>query len=186
MAEVFAERPDGTLQCILLAAEGLIDLQCCNVEVAAIEAVLQLDLPVVSNQSAHGPQVSAYWLAPAHWLLRVPDENGQKLADRLRHAIHVAGAASGGAAEEALHAAVTVVSEAFVGIRLQGSGAASLLSHGCALDLELLIPGRCARTLLARTQVLLVPLRHVAGYDLFVERNYAEYLREWVSLAARI
>jgi heterotetrameric sarcosine oxidase gamma subunit len=120
------------------------------------------------------------------FLERVPGANGQKLADRLRHAIHVAGAATGGAADDALNAAVTVVSEAFVGIRLQGSGAASLLSHGCPLDLELLIPGRCARTLLARAQVLLVPLRQITGYDLFVERNYAEYLRERVALATRI
>jgi hypothetical protein len=72
MAEVFAERSDGTLQCILLAAEGLIDLQCFDVEVAAIEAMLQLELPFVSNQSAHGPEVSAYWLAPSHWLLSLP------------------------------------------------------------------------------------------------------------------
>ena len=81
--------------------------------------LLHVELPFVSNQSAHGPEVSAYWLAPSHWLLRVP----------------VAG---------------------------------------------------CARTLLARAQVLLVPLRQVTGYDIFVERDYAEYLREWVALAARI
>ena len=184
MADALAAGTGGELQCSLLASEGLIDLQCLGNAVAAIEALLQFELPVIANRSVHGPAVSAHWLAPSHWLLRVPEAEEQKLSTELRRALRDATAATESAAVDSLSAAVTSVSDAFVGIRLQGSGAADLLSQGCPLDLAQLVPGCCARTLLARAQVLLIPMTQLAGYDLFVERSYADYLQEWIAAAA--
>src|SRR5437870_2416322 len=48
------------------------------------------------------------------------------------------------------------VSAARICFELSGAGGADVLAQGCSLDLDTLTPGRCAQTLLARVQVLLL------------------------------
>jgi sarcosine oxidase, subunit gamma len=64
---------------------------------------------------------------------------------------------------------------------LSGEGAAEVLARGCALDLHPSVfpPGRCAQTLLARTQVILYRTDEHT-FRLLVRPSYADYLRAWL------
>ena len=78
------------------------------------------------------------------------------------------------------HAAVDVSANR-VCLELSGPGAADVLARGCALDLHPSVfpPGRCAQTLVARAQVILLR----TGDDTFrllVRPSFAPYLRAWL------
>ncbi|GGK45219.1 sarcosine oxidase subunit gamma [Planomonospora parontospora subsp. parontospora] len=83
------------------------------------------------------------------------------------------------------HAAVTDVSAQRTVIRLAGPAARDVLAHGCPLDLHPRVfgPGTCARSTLARADVLLA-----AGEDeefqIFVRSSFAAYLWAWLLDAA--
>ncbi len=173
MAEPFVLHPDGSLQARWLAHEGLVDLRCLEDTVDAVQAILQIELPRLANRCISRSDIAIYWMAPLQWLIRVPEPDEQGLAAKLMQFSTDAG-----------HASVTVVSDAFVGLRLEGSGASRVLSEGCSLDLESLEQGLCARTLLARAQIMLIPLHSAGGYDLFVDRSHADYLQQWIKAAA--
>ena len=78
-------------------------------------------------------------------------------------------------------AAAVDVSANRVCLELSGPGAADVLARGCALDLHPSVfpPGRCAQTLVARAQVILLR----TGDDVFrllVRPSFAPYLRAWL------
>ena len=78
-------------------------------------------------------------------------------------------------------AAAVDVSANRVGFALSGPGAADVLAQGCSLDLHASAfpPGRCAQTLVARAQVIL--LRPDAEtFHLLVRPSFAPYLRAWL------
>jgi sarcosine oxidase, subunit gamma len=170
MTEPWVSRPVGSVSARWLVREGLIDLRCLEDAVEPLQAFLQIELPQRANCRVRRGDISILWMAPLQWLIRVPEAEEQQLAAQL--------------SECPCHTAVTIVSDAYVGLRLEGSGAARVLSEGCPLDLELLEPGRCARTVLARAQVLLISLDVAGGYDCYVERSQAEYVRQWITTAA--
>jgi sarcosine oxidase subunit gamma len=66
-----------------------------------------------------------------------------------------------------------------------GPRARDLLAHGCALDLHprSFGPGRCAQTMLARAQVLLVA-HDGDEFTVFVRSSFAGYLATWLLDAA--
>jgi sarcosine oxidase subunit gamma len=65
-----------------------------------------------------------------------------------------------------------------------GPRARDLLAHGCALDLHPRVfgPGRCAQTMLARAQVVLLP--RPDDFLVLVRSSFAAYLSEWLLDAA--
>jgi sarcosine oxidase subunit gamma len=71
-------------------------------------------------------------------------------------------------------------------IEVARADARDLLLKGCALDLHPRVfgVGRCAQTLLARAQVVLVPRTDEPAYRVFVRASFAEYLAEWLLDAA--
>jgi sarcosine oxidase subunit gamma len=104
----------------------------------------------------------ALWLGPDEWLLVGPpgsrfDLNAVSIVD---------------------------VSAARTTIEISGARARDLLAHGCALDLypSVFPEGRCAQTMLAHAQVILVHLDGV--YRVLVRSSYARYLAEWLVDAA--
>ena len=103
-------------------------------------------------------QGDAIWLGPDEWLVL------------------------GGREEDYPGAAAAVdVSANRVGFALSGPGAADVLAQGCSLDLDASAfpPGRCAQTLVARAQVIL--LRPDAEtFHLLVRPSFAPYLRAWL------
>ena len=132
---------------------------------AAVAGVLGLGLPETPNTAAGG----ALWLGPDEWLA-------------------VSDADIAGLLEEALagqHCAIVDVSEARAVLELSGDGAVDVLASGCRLDLEMLRPGACAQTALARAHVLLEP-REGGVWRLFVSRSFAVYMRAWIEDAVAL
>ena len=78
-------------------------------------------------------------------------------------------------------AAAADVSANRVCLELSGPGAADVLARGCALDLHdsVFPPGRCAQTLVARAQVILLRTGDDA-FRLLVRPSFAPYLRAWL------
>ena len=76
-------------------------------------------------------------------------------------------------------AAAVDVSANRVCLELRGAGAAEVLASGCSLDLDALGPGRCAQTLLARAQVILVQ-PELERWWILVRPSFAPYLRAWL------
>ncbi|HJM91151.1 MAG: sarcosine oxidase subunit gamma family protein [Alphaproteobacteria bacterium] len=132
-------------------------------------AGLGFDLPLSPNQAADGGAVTAYWLGPNEWLLL------------------------GLAASESLTQALAGTRHAMLEngdgqqiIALSGNRCRDVLAKLCPLDLESpdLVPGRCARSILAGCSVLLVPQTD-GGYRIHVARSFADYAWHSLTDAAR-
>lgn len=123
-------------------------------------------LPLEPGTIARTGDRLALWLGPDEWLLVGPRGARFDLDP-------VAGVAS-----------IVDVSAARTTIEISGARAPDLLAHGCALDLYLSVfpEGRCAQTMLAHAQVILVHLDGV--YRVLVRSSYARYLAEWLVDAA--
>ena len=113
--------------------------------------------PVEPNTTAEVDGRTVLWLGPDEWLVL------------------------GGAEADFPGAAAAVdVSANRVPLELVGDDAAAVLAQGCALDLDRFEPGRCAQTLLARAQVILLrpePERWL----ILVRPSFATYLRAWLN-----
>jgi sarcosine oxidase subunit gamma len=144
-----------------------------------IATVLGFPLPVEPNTvttSADGSRRAA-WLGPDEWL--VLGEPGS--ADGLEAALSSALADATGAG-----GAVVDVSAGRTTISLAGPRARALLEHGCSLDIDPRVfgPGRCAQTLLARANIVLVAISDAPDYWILVRPSLAAYVVTWIADAA--
>jgi sarcosine oxidase subunit gamma len=111
--------------------------------------------PVEPNTVAEVDGRTVLWLGPDEWLVlegREQDFSGAAAVD---------------------------VSANRVCVELAGAGAAGVLASGCSLDLDAMEPGRCAQTLLARAQVILLQ-RAPNRWWILVRPSFAPYLRAWL------
>jgi sarcosine oxidase subunit gamma len=141
----------------------------------AVELALGIPLPLTPNTSVRGGGLTALWLGPDEWLIVGPAGTQTDLEARLRSAV----------GEQ--HAAVTDVSAQRTTLLVAGDRARDLLAHGCSLDLHprAFGPGRCARTTLARAQVVLAARdAPTPGIWVLVRSSYAGYLADWLLDAA--
>jgi sarcosine oxidase subunit gamma len=102
---------------------------------------------------------TALWLGPDEWLLLAPEDD----------AVFSALPETPGA--------IVDVSHRQIGLRLDGSDAATVLNGGCPLDLHVdAFPvGMCTRTVFGKSEFLL--WRHAAdGFHVEVARSYAAYV----------
>jgi sarcosine oxidase, subunit gamma len=120
------------------------------------------DLPLEPDTVTRTGDRLALWLGPDEWLLVGPPGTRFDLAP----------------------ASIVDVSAARTTIEISGARAGDLLAHGCALDLHpsAFPEGRCAQTMLAQAQVILVHLDGV--YRVLVRSSYTRYLAEWLVDAA--
>lgn len=137
---------------------------------AAAEGALGVALPLEPNRTASRGGTTALWQGPDEWLIALasPDQEGP--AATLRQALGDR------------HAAVTAVGHGLAVIGLAGAQAREVLMKGSGLDFhpEAFLPGRCARTLLARASVG-IHLRDAAPeFDVRVARSFADYLWAWL------
>jgi sarcosine oxidase, subunit gamma len=125
-----------------------------------------LALPVEPGTVIRTGDRMALWLGPDEWLLVGPPGTRFDL-----------GAPVG-------TASIVDVSAARTTIEISGARARDLLAHGCALDLypSVFPDGRCAQTMLAHAQVILVRIGE--AYRVLVRSSYARYLAEWLVDAA--
>lgn len=135
--------------------------------VAAASAAFGLALPLQPCSSARAGSRAVLWLGPDEWLIL--DDNRSAALPELTGP----------------HALVDV-SERQVGLDLSGPLAATVLAHGCPLDLHIsrFPVGKCTRTLLGKVEIV---LWRTAAEDFRVEcwRSFAEYVNSFIALAAR-
>jgi sarcosine oxidase, subunit gamma len=112
--------------------------------------------PAEPNTAADLDDRLVLWLGPDEWLVL-----------------------GGTEADYADAAAAVDVSANRVALELAGEDAAAVLAQGCSLDLEVMPPGGCAQTLLARAQVILYRPASDA-FGILVRPSFAGYLREWL------
>lgn len=141
-------------------------------------AAFGLAIPTAPRLAARNAAGSrAIWLGPDEWLLIAPGVRPDFLVEELAKAL--------GGAESADHALFDV-SDRQVGFALAGAKAATLLSGGCPLDLDLsAFPiDRAARTLFAKAEITLARDGDSAFY---VEtlRSFLPYLLAHLRHAAR-
>jgi sarcosine oxidase, subunit gamma len=127
-------------------------------------------LPTVPNTTSAAGEVQVLWMGPDEWLVVGPTEVRTSLRDRLEAAL---------AGE---HATVVDVSAHRTVIEVAGSDARLLLTKGCSVDLHprTFEPGRCAQTILARAQVVLLARTPEPAYWVFARASFAEYVAEWL------
>ena len=128
-------------------------------------------LPVQPLEAARRGAVTALWLGPDEWLVV---GGGADLGARLE------------AAFRGHFITVTDVSDAYCAIGLAGPRVRDVLAKGCGLDTHgsVFPPGRVARSLLAKADVILHRTAADA-FEIFVARSYADYLWRWLEDAGR-
>jgi sarcosine oxidase, subunit gamma len=133
---------------------------------AAISARLGGPLPVVPGSVVDAVDRHILWLGPDEWLVvGPPDDAG--LTDLLTEP----------------GASIVDVSANRTTIEVHSR---ELLEHGCTLDLHprAFHAGRCAQTMIARTQVILWQTADDPIYRLLVRGSFATYLADWLSDAS--
>ncbi|MER7011634.1 sarcosine oxidase subunit gamma family protein [Saccharopolyspora sp. NPDC000359] len=115
------------------------------------------------------------WLGPDEWLVTGPAGAQDRIERTLNSAL---GGGFGAVVDLSAHRTT---------IEVSGERARDLLSTGCALDLHprAFPAGRCASTLLARAQVVLVCRdARAPRYWVLVRASFARYLADWLEDAA--
>ena len=116
------------------------------------------------------------WLGPDEWLILGEPGTGPALEPALREAIGEG------------HGAVVDVSANRTTLSVSGPRARDLLAFGCSLDLDerRFKPGRCAQTMLARANVIIVPVGPAVepAFRVLVRPSIAVYLAAWLTDAS--
>ncbi len=128
-------------------------------------------LPLTPNTAwEEGPR-AALWLGPDEWLILGPPDEAARIAAELDGAL------------DGLHRSVVDLSSNRSAFELTGPGRFELLSKGCPIDLHPLAwaAGRCAQTLLAKTQIVLHERADSTG--ILVRTSFSTYLVDWLLAA---
>jgi sarcosine oxidase subunit gamma len=130
-------------------------------------------LPAAACRAELSGERAALWLGPDEWLLVAPLAQSA-LALRIERAL------------AGLPHSLVDVSHRQVALLLEGPHAATLLASGCALDLDVAAfpVGMCARTMLAKAEVLLWRTGALS-FRLEVWRSFAPYVTQFLGEAAR-
>ena len=116
------------------------------------------------------------WLGPDEWLIVAEPDAGPALEPAIRDAI---GDGRG---------AVVDVSANRTTLSVSGPRARELLAFGCSIDLDerRFKPGMCVQTLLARANVIIVPVGPAVepAFRVLVRPSFAAYLAAWMTDAA--
>ena len=70
---------------------------------------------------------------------------------------------------------------------IQGATVHPLLAKGCTLNLNenLILPGQCTQTGLAKASVLLALVDATPLFKIIIRRSYAEYIALWLAQAGK-
>lgn len=143
-----------------LILRGNADVQFLD----AVRAACGIEPPIAPNTVSTAGARRMAWLGPNEWLLTVPES--EEIA--LRTALETALAGQ--------HSAVVDVSDGNTVIVLEGADAVEILAGECPLDLHprAFPVGRCAQTLLGKSNVMIV--REAADrFAILVRRSFAPY-----------
>ena len=137
---------------------------------SAVSEVLGLDPVIEPMTTARKRDVAMLWMGPDEWLLVTPDRRVGRIERTLRDAL------------VGQRAALTEVSHGRAILTLSGPHARAVLAKGCPLDLHPgeFAPGRCARSRLARCQVLIHHVSAAPAFEIHVHRSFAQYAWTWL------
>lgn len=140
----------------------------------AVHTVTGLALPVVANTASMGADRQMLWLGPDEWLLQCPIGQGAALEATLRQAL------------AGQHFSVVNVGHGNTVLRIQGPGAADLLSRGCPLDFHASVfaAGQVAQSHISRANATILCRQAGSHYEITVRRSFADYLFRWLCAAA--
>jgi sarcosine oxidase subunit gamma len=132
-------------------------------------AARRLGLPPEPNTARAAGGRRTLWLGPDEWLVVGAPEERPGLESELREAL---GDELG---------AVVDVSAQRTAIELSGPDSRDVLMQGCSIDLHPRIfhEGRCAQTMLAQAQVILLPVSPQA-YWILARSSFTEYAKAWL------
>ena len=141
---------------------------------SAVHTVTGLALPVVANTASMGTDRQLLWLGPDEWLLQCPIGQGAALEATLRQAL------------AGQHFSVVNVGHGNTVLRIQGPGAADLLSRGCPLDFHASVfaAGKVAQSHISRANATILCRQAGSHYEVTVRRSFADYLFRWLCAAA--
>lgn len=145
---------------------------------ARVASVLGAGLPTEPNTVVSPGEYAVLWLGPDEWLVVGPDTGVRgpaSLVSSLREAL------------DGERGSAVDLSANRTTVEVSGPRARDVLENGCPLDLHprVFYPGRCAQTVLARTQVVLWQTGPQPSYRLLVRCSFADYLAAWLTDAAR-
>ena len=140
---------------------------------AAAERALAVPVPSLACRAGSNGARAALWLGPDEWLLIAPEADAEAEAALWRGL-------------EGLAHSLVDVSHRQIGVAVHGVQAATLLSAGCPLDLEIgsFPVGMCTRTMLSKAEVVLWRTG-AEQFRLEVWRSFAAYVSEYLAGAAR-
>ena len=141
----------------------------------AVRTVLGLDPVAEPLTAARWRGVAMLWLGPDEWLVAVPERRAERIEHELRGAL------------EGQRAALSDVSHSRTILALSGPDARALLAKGCPLDLHprVFAPGRCARSRLARCQLLIHQVDAAPAFEIHIHRSFAQYAWTWLEDGGR-
>ena len=153
---------------------GLLNLRGAEDICKRFNAVLGFELPRTPNSTTGNREITAMWLGPDEWLVKMDDGKEVALADALREAV------------KGRHAAITQVSDSCLVFRISGNDAAAVLNQGTGIDLHprTFSTGICVRTSLGKMAVILHQVDDAPSYDVYIWRSYANYSSLWLDKAA--
>jgi len=140
----------------------------------AVHTVTGLALPVAANTASMGTDRQMLWLGPDEWLLQCPIGQGAALEATLRQAL------------AGQHFSVVNVGHGNTVLRVQGPGAADLLSRGCPLDFHAssFTAAQVAQSHISRANATILCRQAGSHYEITVRRSFADYLFRWLCAAA--
>ena len=182
MAELFTSSPTTGLPAIAGAGVTVVEAPgrgklLLRLDPAARDKAsetLGFPIPTTPLTSTLADQAACLWLGPDEWLLLCPADFVEPAAETLKEAL------------QGTHHAVVDVSHRTLTLRLAGPRVCDALAAGCPLDLhaKAFPPGSVARTLLGKVGVTLHRL-DASGFELHVDRSFAEYAWLFLAQAAR-
>lgn len=164
-----------------LPFQAQVDLRADPADAALmgrLESAIGVRPPTEPNRTAVSDDGTrqVLWLGPDEWLVIGEPGTGPALESALRDAI---GDGRG---------AVVDVSANRTTLSVSGPRARELLAFGCSIDLDerRFKPGMCVQTLLARANVIIVPVGPAVepAFRVLVRPSFAGYLAAWLTDAA--
>ncbi|MDJ0956250.1 MAG: sarcosine oxidase subunit gamma family protein [Arenicellales bacterium] len=132
----------------------------------AVEKVLGVELPLVSNTTTSTEEYTVFWLGPNEWLIHCGENKQTDLTVALQESL------------QGQHVAITDVSDYYLVIRITGAKAREILSKGTPFDVHTSVfkQGDCAQTCFGHATILLHCVDENSVYDLQVRWSFAEYI----------
>jgi sarcosine oxidase subunit gamma len=144
-------------------------LRCRPETVAAAGRAFGVLLPLDACRATVAEDRAALWLGPDEWLLLAAEGDADAIASQMAAAL------------AGTHHALVDLGHRSCGFAVQGAQAATLINHGCPLDLShASFPvGMCTRTLFEKAEIILWRVG-MHTYHVEIERSFAPYV--WAML----